>query len=80
MFEYHNVPSIDIENTVAKCSERDSRAISGVTQVNLEKGDVVDNRGRDVNNNEQHCCCEQQECAKVVDESSKTHCDDGLYC
>lgn len=65
-----------MDDTISKCSVRYS-VYSIARKVDLQDGEVIDDRRRDRHNDQKCCGAKQQYCAEVVKESTDTH-DEGL--
>lgn len=66
-----------MDDTVAKCSIRYSVYSVATREVDLQDGEVIDDRCRNRHNDQECCGSKQQYCAEVVEESTDTH-DGGL--
>lgn len=66
-----------MDNTVSKCSIRYSVYSAATTKVDLQDGEVIDDRRRNRHDDQKCGGSKQQDCADVVEESTDAH-DEGL--
>lgn len=66
-----------MDNTVSKCSIRYSVYSVATTKIDLQDGEVIDDRRRDRHDDQKGGGSKQQHCADVVEEGTDAH-DGGL--
>jgi hypothetical protein len=71
-----NLPPAASCDTIPKSSKIHIISPSRVAvQVDLEEGNIIDNRGCNAHDNEHDCCCQEKKGTNMVNESSQTHFD-----